>query len=545
MASFVDVPGHERFVRNMLAGAHGIDAALLVVAADESVMPQTREHFEICRLLGIPRGLVALTKCDLADAELQAAAELETRELVAGSFLEGQPVVRVSAVTGEGLDALRRALLALARETPPRSSEGLLRLPVDRVFSIEGLRHGRHGDARRRRAAVRARSWRCCLPGRRARVRGLQVHGESVERAPAGTRTAVNLAGVEVDDVARGHVLVRPGTLRPTSMIDVELSLLAGARPLRDGARVRVHVASAEALGRVALLGAKSLEPGTTSVAQLRLETPVVAGRGDRLVLRSYSPAETIGGARVLDPLPPRRTAADAPRVERLRGIAPGAAAEVLVDEAGARGLPAPLLAARLAVPWQALLAELRERPGVAVLGQEPSVVVSRRTLDVAGAAGGRGPGGVPRRAASAAGDAPGGAARACLRRRPPRRVRARAGRAGGRGAGAHAAGCRRPRGPRGPALGGRGAGARRCSSSRAPSGGPVGRRGREPRRREPRVDARLLERVARVLVTERVLRPRRRQPARAPRAPRGAASRRCAGAGRRARSWTWPRSRS
>jgi selenocysteine-specific elongation factor len=208
-ASFVDVPGHERFVRNMLAGAHGIDAVLLVVAADESVMPQTREHFEICRLLGISRGLVALTKCDLAEQDLRAAAELETRELVAGSFLEGQPVVPVSAVTGEGLEALRRALLALARDTPPRPSEGLLRLPVDRVFSMRGFGTVVTGTL----VGGELRSGEeleLLPPGRRARVRGLQVHGASVERATAGTRGAVYLAGLVVEDVARGQVMVRP-----------------------------------------------------------------------------------------------------------------------------------------------------------------------------------------------------------------------------------------------------------------------------------------------------------------------------------------------
>jgi selenocysteine-specific elongation factor len=384
VASFVDVPGHERFVRHMLAGAHGIDAALLVVAADESVMPQTREHFEICRLLAIPRGLVALTKCDLADAELQATAELETRELVAGSFLEHQPIVRVSAVTGQGLAELRQALLALARETRPRSSQGLLRLPVDRVFSMKGFGTVVTGTLVAGEL-VSGEELEVLPPGRRVRVRGLQVHGETVERVPAGTRAAVNLAGVEVEDVARGQVLVRPGTLRATSMIDVELSLLAGARPLRDGARVRVHAASAEALGRVALLGPKTLEPGTSAVAQLRLESPVVAGRDDRLVLRSYSPAETIAGASVLDPLPPRRSGASRAAVERLRGVGRGAAAEALVDEAGGAGLPGSLLAARLAVPCAELLAELRGRPGLAVLGPEPGVVVSRGALDALG----------------------------------------------------------------------------------------------------------------------------------------------------------------
>ncbi len=311
VASFVDVPGHERFVRHMLAGAHGIDAVALVVAADESVMPQTREHFHICRLLGVPRGLVVLTKCDLADADSQALAELEARELVAGSFLDGRPVVRVSARTGEGLPALREALLALARETPPRPSEGLLRLPIDRVFSMKGFGTVVTGTLVAGDLTV-GEEVEALPSGRRARVRGLQVHGEAVERASAGTRTAVNLAG-DVEGLARGEVLARPGTLRATSMIDADLSLLPGARPLADGTRVRVHVASAEVLARVRLLGAESLEPGRGALAQLRLEGPAVAGRGDRLVLRSYSPADTIGGAVVVDPLPPRRRSADRP----------------------------------------------------------------------------------------------------------------------------------------------------------------------------------------------------------------------------------------
>ncbi len=378
VASFVDVPGHERFVRNMLAGAHGIDAVLLVVAADESVMPQTREHFEICRLLGIRRGLLALSKCDLADGDLQAAAELETRELVAGSFLEGAPIVRVSARTGEGLETLRRALLAIARETRPRPSTGLVRLPVDRAFSIKGfgtvvtgtLVGGEVGPGEELEI----------LPsGRQARVRGVQVHGEAVERASAGERTALNLAGVEVGEVARGDVLARPGTLRATSMLDVDLSLLGGARPLRDGARVRIHAASAEVLGRVALLGHKALEPDASSVAQLRLESPLVAARGDRLVLRSYSPAQTIAGATVLDPSPPRRSAEAGP-VARLRGLTTPEAAEVFAETAGGAGLATPLLAARLGLPAATLLAALGERPGLAVLGQG-SLIVARRAL--------------------------------------------------------------------------------------------------------------------------------------------------------------------
>jgi len=380
VASFVDVPGHERFVRHMLAGAHGIDAVALVVAADESVMPQTREHFHICRLLGVPRGLVVLTKCDAADADSQAIAELEARELVAGSFLEAAPVVRVSARTGEGLPALREALLALARESPPRPSLGLLRLPVDRVFSMKGFGTVVTGTLVAGELAT-GEDVEALPSGRRARVRGLQVHGEGVERAVAGTRTAVNLAG-EVEGLARGEVLARPGTLRATSMIDALVSLLPGARPLADGARVRVHAASAEVLARVRLLGAESLEPGTSALAQLRLESPAVAGRGDRLVLRSYSPADTIAGAVVVDPLPPRRRTADRPAVERLRdAVGLLGAAEAMVAEAGAGGIDAPLLAARLTVPLARLAAEIPASGSLVALGQDPVVVVAHGAL--------------------------------------------------------------------------------------------------------------------------------------------------------------------
>ena len=380
VASFVDVPGHERFVRHMLAGAHGIDAVALVVAADESVMPQTREHFHICRLLGVPRGLVVLTKCDAADADSQAIAELEARELVAGSFLESAPLVRVSARTGEGLPSLREALLALARESPPRPSSGLLRLPIDRVFSMKGFGAVVTGTLVAGELAT-GEEVEALPSGRRARVRGLQVHGESVGRSAAGTRTAVNLVG-EVEGLARGEVLARPGTLRATSMIDAVVSLLPGARPLADGARVRVHVASAEVLARVRWLGPESLEPGKSGLAQLRLESPAVAGRGDRLVLRSYSPADTIGGAVVVDPLPPRRRAADRLAVERLRDAADLlGAAEAMVAEAAASGIDAPLLAARLTVPLTRLTAALPASNSLLALGQDPDVVVSRSAL--------------------------------------------------------------------------------------------------------------------------------------------------------------------
>ncbi len=384
VASFIDVPGHERFVRNMLAGAHGIDAVLLVVAADESVMPQTREHFHICRLLGIPRGLVALTKCDAADADMQALAEMEVRELVAGSFLEGAPVLRLSARTGQGLEALRDALRALAGAAPARPADGLLRLPVDRAFTIHGF--GTVVTGTLVSGGLAPGDEVEVLPrGRRARVRGLQVHGTAADRLAAGHRAAVNLTGIEAGEVARGDVVTRPGTMRATSIVEADLSLLPGGRPLKDQARVRVHLASAEVLARVRLLDAAVLAPGATTRVQLRLESPSVAGRGDRLVIRAYSPAATIGGAVVVDPLAAKRRRGSASAVTAGSGTAEAAAR--MVADAGVAGVDGPTLAARVTVPLPALMAALPGRADVVSLGHDPVWLVSTATLDALAAA--------------------------------------------------------------------------------------------------------------------------------------------------------------
>jgi selenocysteine-specific elongation factor len=378
VASFIDVPGHERFVRNMLAGAHGIDAVMLVVAADESVMPQTREHFHICRLLGVPRGLVALTKCDLADAEMQALAELEARELVEGSFLEGAPVVNVSARTGEGLDDLRLHLAELAQRAGERPADGLLRLPVDRVFTLRGFGTVVTGTLVSGRLEV-GEEIEVLPSGRRVRVRGLQVHGEPVESVAAGSRAAVNLASVEVEELSRGDVLARPGTVATSSILDVEMTLMPGEKPLKDQTRVRVHAASAERLARVRLLASPRLAPGESARAQLRLERPVAAGRGDRLIVRSYSPATTIAGAVVIDPLSPRRQRG--PRAISLASDLATAAA-ALVAEAGAAGIDAATLAARLTVPLTALASALEGRAGLVALGRDPIRYVSPDALE-------------------------------------------------------------------------------------------------------------------------------------------------------------------
>ena len=363
--AFVDVPGHERFVRNMLAGASGIDCVLLVVAADESVMPQTREHFDICRLLDVPSGLVALTKSDLADDETCELVRLEVRELVAGSFLEEAPIVPVSARTGAGLDELRAALARIAEAAPGRSDAGVARLPIDRAFTVKGFGTVITGTQVSGRIAINSEL--VLLPaGRRLKVRGLQVHGVAQPTAHAGQRVAVNLAGVEVGDLERGDTLADVGGLEVTRRFDGIVTLLPTVPPLKHGARVRLHQGTTEVMARVALGAtagptetdrsfAAALEPGTDAYARLRLERAAALTRGDRFVLRAYSPPVTIAGGTVLDPRPPRgrlRSAGGLARLRRLRPSAdPTLAVEIMIEEAGGRGLTRQVLTARAGVP--------------------------------------------------------------------------------------------------------------------------------------------------------------------------------------------------
>jgi selenocysteine-specific elongation factor len=304
---FVDVPGHERFVKNMLAGAHGIDLLALVIAADEGVMPQTREHFDICRLLGVRNGLIVITKRDLVEEELLPLVEDEVRSLVTGSFLENAPLVAVSAKTGDGLGDLKVHLTEVARHVPPRSSDFVTRLPIDRAFSMKGFGAVVTGTLVAGKIAE-GDELELLPPGTKVRVRGLQVHGQAVKQAHAGQRTAVNLAGIDTAQIERGMVLAPVGRLRPTQILDVWLDVLPGApRPVRTRSRVRFHVGATEVLGRVTVLDAVSeIPPGGGTVAQLRLESPVVALHDDRFVLRSYSPAETIGGGKIINPLASR-----------------------------------------------------------------------------------------------------------------------------------------------------------------------------------------------------------------------------------------------
>ncbi len=302
--SFVDVPGHERFVRNMLAGAGGIEAVLLVVAADESVMPQTREHFEIVRMLGLTRGVVAVTKSDRVSSELVAVTVSDVRELLHGSAFEAAPVVPVSSVTGQGLDDLKAALLALARGSSAEERETrVTRLPIDRAFLIPGFGPVVTGSLVS--GSISDDQMLELLPERRpVRVRRVEVHGREEEVARAGERVSANLAGVALEDLHRGMVLSLPGALPVSARLLVRLELLAGAAPLKSGARVAFHHFASEARAGVRVLGAASIAPGQSALAELRLSKEVAAVPGDRFVLRRLSPVETIGGGVVLDPQP-------------------------------------------------------------------------------------------------------------------------------------------------------------------------------------------------------------------------------------------------
>lgn len=349
---FVDVPGHERFVKNMLAGVHGIEAVALVIAADEGVMPQTREHFDICRLLNVRQGLVVITKADLVEEELMTLVRAEAEELVAGSFLEGAPLISASARTGSGLDELKSSLREIAREVPQRSSDFVTRLPIDRAFTMKGF--GAVVTGTLVSGQITEGDEIELLPGgRRLRARGVQVHGTTVHSAQSGQRTAVNLAGVDVVDLERGMVLAQIGRLRPTQIVDVQLRLLSSApRPVRTRSRVRVHIGATEVLARVRVLNNRGeIAPGASNFAQLRLEKPVVALHDERFIVRSYSPSETIGGGLILDPLAAKHRGKDLGKThERLRALMDSDKAGKLaafVESSGDSGLRLADLAAR------------------------------------------------------------------------------------------------------------------------------------------------------------------------------------------------------
>lgn len=317
----VDVPGHEKFVKNMVAGATGIDLVAMVIAADEGVMPQTREHMEICGLLGIRHGLVVLTKIDMVDEEWLELISEDVADFVEGTFLEGAPVVRVSSATGDGIPEFLSVLDQLSESIPARQPTGLFRLPVDRVFTMRGFGTVVTGTLMAGRVKV-GETVTIYPSGITSKVRGLQVHNQSVESADAGMRTAVNFQGVEKSAVNRGDVVSNPEALQPSYMVDISLTYLkSNEKPLKNRTRVRFHSGTCEILGNIILLEADELLPGNTALAQVRMDSPVALVKDDRFVIRSYSPIRTIGGGMVLNPAPSKHKRFRSDVLEGLSGL--------------------------------------------------------------------------------------------------------------------------------------------------------------------------------------------------------------------------------
>jgi selenocysteine-specific elongation factor len=385
---FVDVPGHERFVKNMLAGAHGIDLVALVVAADEGVMPQTREHFDICRLLAVKSGLVVITKTDTVDEELLELVRAEAEELVAGSFLEAAPVVAVSARNGQGIEELKATLREAALNVPARASDSVARLPVDRSFTMRGFGAVVTGTLVAGEI-VEGQELELLPAALRVRVRGLQVHGASVKKAEAGQRTAVNLGGVEASAVERGMTLAPPARLSATQVLDARINVLNDSpRPLKTRQRVRVHHGTSETLARVAVLEESGeIAPGAVGFVQLRLESPVVALPGDRFILRTYSPQHTFAGGEILDAHASkhkgRERAAARARLSALEGADAAARLSFFVESAGERGLRRAQVAARTGWRDELLDSALAEAQRRGAVVEEEGALVSGEVFEL------------------------------------------------------------------------------------------------------------------------------------------------------------------
>ena len=383
----VDVPGHERFVRNMLAGAGGIDLVLLVIAADEGIKPQTREHFEICSLLGIPRGIIAITKSDLVDADTLGMVRLEIEEFVRGSFLENAPIVPVSSRSGAGLDELKVVLRRAAREVVAKDATQNFRLPIDRSFAMKGF--GTVVTGTLISGTVKLEEEVELYPARkRLRVRGLHSGGKQIERAVAGRRTAVNLAGIEHEEITRGMVLAAAGLFEATQRVDARVTLLASAPPLKNRARVHYHQGTAEAIAEVILLndGGGELKAGGSAFAQLRLDKPLLLLPGDRFILRRYSPVVTIGGGTVLDARAPRHKRKDAAVAPFLGVLEHGTREEILgsLVEAAPRGMTLPEIVARtgwIEAEARATADRLAAAKRVRLLGGAPMVVAPAQAV--------------------------------------------------------------------------------------------------------------------------------------------------------------------
>jgi selenocysteine-specific elongation factor len=359
----VDVPGHEKFVKNMVAGAAGIDVVALIIAADEGVMPQTKEHIDICKLLGVKHGLVVLTKIDMVDEEWLELVTDDIQSFLRGSFLDDAPIIAVSSTTGQGLDDFVNAVEELCQKVPERSSSGLFRLPVDRVFSMKGFGTVITGSLVSGKIRV-GESIKIYPSGIESKVRGIQVHNEPVDEASAGVRTAVNFQGLDRSAVRRGDVLARDNTLNPSYMLDVVLDYIGfGKKPLKNRTRVRFYTGTSEIEGVVILLDRDDLRVGERTAAQLRLEAPVSVVKDDRFVIRSYSPIRTIGGGYIIDPVARKHKRFREPVIAHLNRLAEGGSKDILsyrVEASGLEGVAFSDLAIMTNIPEKELEQDLQ-----------------------------------------------------------------------------------------------------------------------------------------------------------------------------------------
>jgi len=350
----VDVPGHERFVKNMVAGAGGIDVVAMVIAADEGVMPQTREHLDICQLLGIKKGIVALTKIDLVDEEWSDLVREDIRDFLEGTFLEESPIIPLSAVTGAGLPEFISALEEIVSVTDERADSGFFRLPADRVFTMKGFGTVITGTLMSGKAKVGDTIQ--IMPGQiKAKIRGIQIHNEMAEAAVTGQRTAINLQGIDKDTIQRGNILTPPDTFEPTARMDISLKYLPGTgKKLKNRTPVRFHTGTSEIISRIILLDKNEVEPGEEVYAQVILESPTIATAGDRFVIRSYSPVSTIGGGEILDPIAKKYKRHFEQRLTELQTLKSADSLEktrIIIERVGLRGISARQLSVRTGIP--------------------------------------------------------------------------------------------------------------------------------------------------------------------------------------------------
>ena len=379
----VDVPGHEKFVKNMVAGAGGIDLVVMVIAADEGVMPQTREHLEICGLLGINRGLVALTKADMVDEDWLALVQEDIRDFLKGTFLETSPIIPLSSLTGVGLPDFLAALGKIISTLDERTDSGLFRLPVDRVFTMKGF--GTVVTGTLASGKIKIGDTVEIMPyGAKAKIRGIQIHNEASEMAEGGQRTAINLQGTDRTTIERGYVLTRVSTFEASSRLDIHMKYLAGAgKKLKNRTLVRFHTGTSETISRIILPDREKIEPGEETYAQIIPKTPVVAMSGDRFVIRSYSPITTVGGGEIIDPLAKKRRKHTMPgEEERLHRGTGEEKTNIILERAGLDGIPSQSLSIRTGLSpgeQEKILENMLSKKNALLLDRDERRIVSSR----------------------------------------------------------------------------------------------------------------------------------------------------------------------